>query len=177
MKDLSQTTFNVPVMDKDSPVAYSIALDTHWNQPTAQHTGVETNLRFIMKKAFIIEGRTLVKSIRRNCQRCRFLLKKTIDVSMGPVSKANITIAPCFYSTQVDLSGPYLAYSPLHKRTTIKIWLAVFVCCTTSACSIRVMDDYSTDGFIMSFDTHASMAFQRSYFVTVEVRSLKDVVT
>ena len=108
-----------------------------------------------MKKAFIIEGRTLVKSIRRNCQRCRFLLKKTIDVSMGPVSKANITIAPCFYSTQVDLSGPYLAYSPLHKRTTIQTRLAVFVCCTTSACSIRVMDDYSTDGFIMSFIRHS----------------------
>ena len=48
-------------MDKESPVVYSIALDTYWNQPTAQHTGVETNLRFIMKKAFIIEGRTLVK--------------------------------------------------------------------------------------------------------------------
>ena len=155
MKDLSQSTFNVPVMDKDSPVAYSIALDTHWNQPTAQHTGVETNLRFIMKKAYIIEGRTLVKSIRRNCQRCRYLLKKTIDVSMGPVSEANMTIAPCFYSSQVDLSGPYLAYSPLHKRTTIKSWLTVFVCCTTSACSIRVMDDYSTDGFIMSFIRHS----------------------
>ena len=44
MKDLSQSTFNVLVIDKDSPVAYSINLDTHWNHPTAQHTGVETNL-------------------------------------------------------------------------------------------------------------------------------------
>ena len=151
MKDLSQCSFNVPVIDKESPVAYIIALDTHWNHPVARHTGVETNLRFIMKKTYILDERTLVKSIRRSCQRCRYIMKKTIDVAMGPISNANITIAPAFYSCQVDLSGPYYAYSPLHKRTTVKIWLTVFCCCTTSAVSIKVMDDYSTDGFIMSF--------------------------
>ena len=165
MKDLSQHMFNIPILDKDSPVAYAIALDIHWNHPVCKHSGIETTLRFIMKKVYILDGRSLVKSIRRNCQRCRYLLKKTIDVSMGPVSNANLTIAPAFYTCQVDLSGPYSAFSPLHKRKTIKIWLTVFCCCTTSATSIKVMDNYSTDAFIMSFTRFAcDHGFPRKMF-------------
>lgn len=74
---------------------------------------------------------------------------------MGPISDANLTIAPVFSACQVDLSGPYNAFSPLHKRTTVKVWLTVFCCCTTSAVNIKMMDDYSTDYFIMSFTRFA----------------------
>ena len=70
---------------------------------------------------------------------------------MGPTSKYNITIAPAFFYTQVDLSGPYLSYSTHNKRATVKIWLVVFCCCSTSATSIKVMDNYSTPSFIMAF--------------------------
>ena len=155
MKDLMQHSLCVPVLDSQSPVACSIALDVHWNHPVAKHSGVETTLRFILQKVFIIEGRSLVKSIRKSCNRCRYLNKKSIQAVMGPVSDSQLTVAPAFYTTQVDLSGPYQAYSPLHKRTTIKIWLTVFCCCATSAVGIKVMDDYSSDAFIMSFTRFA----------------------
>ncbi|XP_066918232.1 uncharacterized protein [Clytia hemisphaerica] len=151
MRDLASTTFCVPVLDKDSPVAQSLALDVHWNHPVCKHSGLESTLRYILKSAYIIDGRQLVKNIRKQCTRCRYLTKKTVEAAMGPIPQCSITIAPPFYGTQVDLSGPYLAYSPLHKRTTVKIWLAVFCCCTTSATSIKTMDDYSTEAFILSF--------------------------
>lgn len=151
MRDLASTTFCVPVLDKDSPIAYSIALDVHWNHPVCKHSGVESTLRYILKIVYIIEGRQLVKSIRKQCLRCRYLMKKTVEASMGPIPECSITIAPPFYGTQVDLSGPYSAYSPLHKRTTVKVWLAVFCCCTTSSVSIKMMDDYSAEAFIMAF--------------------------
>ena len=70
---------------------------------------------------------------------------------MGPISKRNIKIAPAFYSTQTDLCGPFKAYSHHYKRTTIKIWLVVFCCMTTSNTIIKVMEDYSTQSFIQSF--------------------------
>ena len=44
--------------------------------------------------------------------------KKPVEVAMGPVSKFNMTIATAFYVTQVDLTGPFLAYSQQHKRTS-----------------------------------------------------------
>ena len=106
MKDLSSDTFLVPVLSKDSPVAYSIALDIHWNHDVCKHSGVEMTLRYILKKVYIIEGRSLVKSIRQSCQRCRYLSKKSIEAVMGPIPMSSITIAPAFYASQVDLSGP-----------------------------------------------------------------------
>ena len=51
-----------------------------------------------MKIAFIIEGRELVKKIRKLCERCCHLEMKAIDVAIGPISKHNTVIAPDFSS-------------------------------------------------------------------------------
>jgi len=74
-----------------------------------------------MKKVFVIEGRSLVKLIKKSCGRCKFLNKRTIKAAMGPVPESSLTVAPAFYHTQLDLSGPYKAFSPLHKRNTVKV--------------------------------------------------------
>ena len=156
MLDLSTTTFCVPVIDRHSPVAFSIVSDVHWNSEIARHTGVETTLREVMKKTFVIDGRILVKMIKKSCHRCRILKKHAIEAAMGPVPNSSITIAPAFYHTQVDLSGPYKAFSPQHKRTTVKIWLTVYCCCVTSATYINIMDDCSTTAFLQSFNRFAT---------------------
>jgi len=142
MKDLCSTSFCVPIIDKHSPIAYSIINEIHWYSEV-KHQGVETVWRHVLKTAFIIEGREIVKKIRKSCQRCRYLLKRTIDISMGPVSQHNMVIAPAFYVTQVDLAGPFSAFSQHYKRTTVKVWLSIFCCATTSTVCIKVMEDYS----------------------------------
>ena len=78
-------------------------------------------------------------------------MKKTAEATMGPIRDCNLTVAPAFYTSQVDLSGPYSAYSLLCKRTTVNIWLEIFCYCSTSAVSIKIMDGYSTDAFILLF--------------------------
>ena len=153
MHDLSAATFCVVIIDKHSPLAYAIINDIHWNNKVAQHSVVETVWRYVLKKAYIIEGRSIVKNIKRSCQRCRYLKKKTIDLIMGPVSEYTLKIAPAFFITQFDLTGPFKAYSKHHKRTTLKIWLVVFCCATTTTVNIKVMEDYSTTAFIQAFTT------------------------
>ena len=122
MKDLSSTTFFVPIVDAPSPIAYSIINETHWDHKVGNHSGVETVYRYVLKVCFIINGRNLVKLFRKNCERCRYLAKRTIDVAMGPISSQNLTIAPAFYITQLDITGPFISYSPHNKRTKVKIW-------------------------------------------------------
>ncbi|XP_066910448.1 uncharacterized protein [Clytia hemisphaerica] len=155
MKDLTRSSFCVPILEKNSPVAFSIVMDVHWNHPTVKHSGIETTHRFVLMKAYIIEGRQLVKQVRESCERCRYLMKRTVNIAMGPVSVSNLTIAPAFFHSQIDLSGPHMSYSPQHKRTTVKIWLVVFCCCSTSAVSIKLMDDYSTPAFMLAFTRFA----------------------
>eukprot|EP00111_Clytia_hemisphaerica_P001057 TCONS_00003030-protein len=133
MKDLGALHFHVPIIDRHSPLAYAIVNDIHWNHPIASHTGVENTWRYILQVAYIIEGRYLVKQIRSLCAKCRFLMKQKLDVSMGPTSLDSLNIAPAFYCSQTDLAGSFSSYSNHHKRTTVKIWLIVFCCATTTA--------------------------------------------
>ena len=116
MLDLAESTFCVPIIDKYSPIAYSIISNVHWNDKDVKHKGVETVWRQILKCAYVIEGRNIVKLFRKNCERCRYLNKRRIEITMGPISPTNTMIAPAFYATQVDLAGPFAAYSPIHKR-------------------------------------------------------------
>ena len=99
MQDLSAAAICVPIVDKHSPLAYAIINDIHWNDKVAQHSGMEMVWRYVVKKAYIIEGRSIAKNIKRLWQRCRYLKKKTIGIIMGPVSEYNLKIAPAFYIT------------------------------------------------------------------------------
>ena len=149
--DLCRTTFCVPVMDQYSPVAISISMEVHWHHQDVKHRGIESMLRQSLKIAHIIGGRDLTKSIKRICHRCRILNKNAIGVVMGPLQNVNLCIAPAFYASQVDICGPYKAYSPVNKRATVKVWFLVYCCCTTGAVDVRLMEDYSTDAFVLSF--------------------------
>ena len=151
MRDLSSLTFCVPLVEKQSPLAYSIINEVHWHHESAKHSGVETTLRYTMKYAYIIEGRDLVKQINKSCLRCKILLKRTLNVSMGPISTHSLTIAPAFYVTQVDIAGPFKAFTPHNKRATIKVWHVIFCCITTSTISMKVMEDYGTASFVQAF--------------------------
>ena len=156
MHDLSTSSFFDPLVDRYSPIAYSIVDHIHWNHPVAKHAGVETVFRYVLQIVFIIDGRDLIKLVRKRCERCRYIAKQTINVEMGPISDQKLNIAPPFYSTQVDLCEPFTVFSNFHKRTTVKIWMVIFCCTTTSATKIKIMDDYSTSAFILSFTRLAS---------------------
>ena len=149
--DLCSTTFCVPVMDQYYPIAISIAMEIHWYHPGVKHTGIEAMLRQTHSIAHIIGGRHLVKAIKRDCKKCRILNKNSINVVMGPIQNVNLCVAPAFYATQIDIFGPYKSYSNANKRATIKVWFLVFCCCSTGAVDIRLLEDYSTDSFVLSF--------------------------
>ena len=149
--DLSGSTFCVPITDAHSPIAYAIVSEVHWYNPDVKHNGVETVLRYYQNTAYIIGGRTLVKNIKRECIQRRILHKKEVHVAMGCVGETNLTVAPPFYLCQIDICGPFNAYSPANKRATVKIWLVVFCCTVTEAVDSRIMENYTADAFMLAF--------------------------
>ena len=153
--DLSAAKFCVPIADALSPVAYAIVAETHWHSFDVSHGGVESVLRSAQQTAYIIGGRSLVKSIKKLCAKCRLLHKRGVKVAMGPVSDDSLRIAPPFFTSQVDICGHFSAYSPVNKRATLKVWVVVFCCSVTGAVDCRIMEDYSADGFLMSFSRFA----------------------
>ena len=149
--DLIPATFCVPITDCDSPIAIAIADEIHWYHFDVKHGGVESILRQVQQNFHIIDGRRLVKSLKKTCSKCRILEKKAVRVAMGPIQDVNLCIAPAFYNSQTDICGPFDAFSSVNKRATLKIWLVVFCCCSTAAVDIRLMEDYSTDSFVLAF--------------------------
>ena len=53
MRNLSSSSFAVPLIEKSSPLAYSIINEVHWNDKIAKHAGVETVLRYSMRYGYI----------------------------------------------------------------------------------------------------------------------------
>ena len=104
-----------------------------------------------MKLGYIMHDRDLVKKVKKNCEGCRYLRKKAINIEIGPVSTYSLRIASEFYVTQADLRGPFKAYSSHNKRTTTNICLGAYWCMSSSTTLIKVMEDYSTTAFIKSF--------------------------
>jgi hypothetical protein len=43
-------------------LACGIVNDINWNHKVAKHSGVETTHRYVLQKAYIIEGRDLIRS-------------------------------------------------------------------------------------------------------------------
>ena len=80
MRYLTRTSFCVPLVDKYSPLAFSIV--NEWYHSVAKHSGVETVLRYSMQHAYIFEGRDIVKKIKKSCERCKILMNMTFNVSM-----------------------------------------------------------------------------------------------
>lgn len=155
MIDLSTGTFIVPIVEKYSPLAFSIMNETHWYDPTVKHSGVESTIRSTMTLVHILGVRDLAKLFRKQCLRCRYLLKRTVDVEMGPLPSSRLCVAPCYYNTQVDLCGPFSAYSKHNKRTTLKVWIITFVCSTTGMTNLKIMEGYDTTQFLLSFSRFA----------------------
>ena len=98
MKDLSNTSFFVPIVDAQSPIAYSVINEIHWDHAVANHSGVETVYRYVLQVCYIINGRNLVELYRKNCEGCRYLAKRTIDIAMGPVSSQSDHCSSLFYN-------------------------------------------------------------------------------
>ena len=89
MKDLSSSTFCVPAIYKHPPLAYSMVNKIHWHSDAAKHSCVESVLRYVLKLGYIMQGRDLVKKVKKNCKRWRYLRKKAINIEIGPVSSLN----------------------------------------------------------------------------------------
>ena len=155
MIDLSAGTFVVPIVDKYSPLSFSVMNQMHWFDKTSKHSGVETTIRSTMTVAHILGVRDIAKLFRKNCVRCRFLLKKTVDIEMGLLPSSRLCVAPPYYNTQVDLCGHFSAYSQHNKRSTLKVWIIVYVCTTTGMTNLKIMVGYNTTQFLLSFSRFA----------------------
>ena len=151
--DAHDISFIQPVLPFGSPVTFEFANHFHWK--SVPHRGTELTVGMALSVFHVTNAAYLFGVIRRDCRRCRYLLKKYLKVQMAQVPSLKWTIAPPFYATLLDIIGPFVAHHDYNKRQTVKIWIAIFVCASTSAVSMRIMQNYDTASVIQATIRHA----------------------
>ena len=134
-----------PVIDRHSPLAYSIGQYIHHN--LSGHSGMETCNRLALERFFIIQGPSLFRELAQECIKCKIKRKRFLEMSMGPIGSHALTIAPPFYATQADLFGPITVYAPGAARDlrgrpakACKVWTLVFACPVTRLVNCQVVE-------------------------------------
>ena len=154
MFDLNPVTFCRPLLDRYSPVAYSIMLETHWSK--VHHLNATTTYRESLEVAYTIRGRDLAHEIREGCHFCKRFKARMVEVEMGKVHGSRLAIAPPFTYAQVDLLGPYEARCEHNHRSVVKVWGAVFKDPASGAIFVHAMPKYDTSAFIQAYTRFAA---------------------
>ena len=89
----------------------------------------------------------MFRQIGEECCQCLKYRKKYLDVVFGPVSDSQLTIAPPFHTTVMDIWGPCYTYVPGHERVTrnktqisCKVYVICFVCPMSKLCNLQVIE-------------------------------------
>jgi hypothetical protein len=154
MLDLTPLTFVKPILDRFSPISYSIMIHAH--QEETNHRNSISTLRESRETAFILRGRDLAEEIRESCVYCRRFKQRLVQVKMGNIHDTRLTIAPVFYNTQVDLMGPFEARCEHNHRSKVKVWGVVFKDPATSAVFVHAMQKYDTGAFLDAYTRFTS---------------------
>lgn len=109
-------------------------------------------LAFVRQQCWILGGRQPVRSFILKCMRCARQRGLRAQQLMGQLPSHRVTPAPPFTHTGVDYAGPITLKTWKGRGSkTMKGWLCVFVCFTTSAVHLEAVSDCSTDAFLAAF--------------------------
>ena len=154
MVDLNFASFIKPMLNRHSPIAYSIMVYCHSTQ--AVHHNAVATLRESYQYAYIIGGRDLAEEVRKSCPKCKRYRRVLLKAAMGKVHKNRLTIGPAFTNTGIDLMGPFTAACEHNHRATVKVWGVIFKCLTTGAVACHVMAKSDAEGFAAAYTRFAS---------------------
>ena len=172
MVDLDPLNVNMrtPIIDRYSPLAYSIAQYIHYI--VSGHAGLETCNRLSLERVFILQGVSLFREISNECIKCKIKRRRFLEISMGPVGEHNLTIAPPFYACQADLYGPVQVYAPGAQKDlrgrpakTCKVWSLVFACPVTRLVNCQVVETSDHSGIIDGITRLAAEVGFPKYFM------------
>ena len=146
----------IPVIDRYSPLAYSIAQHFHWS--VVKHRGMETCLRFSLEHVHILQGMSLFRELSLECTKCKMKRGKYIKAATGPLGDKQLIVAPPFYACMIDLFGPVRVFVPGFEKETraskvkeSKVWILTTVCIVTSNVNLQVIEMKDTAAILEGF--------------------------
>lgn len=134
------------ILAKNSKLAALIIAQIH--QETL-HGGTQLMLQTLRQKYWVLNGRAAVKQCAHKCVICRRHSQIMTQQQMASLPASRVRAAHLFQSAGVDYCGPFsIRIGTKRTRTTMKTWVAIFVCMSTKAVHIELAENLSADAFL-----------------------------
>lgn len=121
--------------------------------------------RYLLKCiAFVgLFGKVLAKTVMRNCVVCHRFNPTLQTPLMAPLPRERVIIEISFFRNGVDFCGLIYIKSSLRRVTSIKCYIAVFVCFGTRAVHLELVTDMTSNAFIAALTRFMSRRGTCSY--------------
>ncbi|KAF0721510.1 Integrase catalytic domain-containing protein [Aphis craccivora] len=112
------------------------------------HVGPQGLLAAVRGEFWVLRGRDVARATVYKCLKCFRARPSSLQPAMGQLPSARVTPSRAFAQTGVDFAGPLLIKLGLRKSTTIKAYVAVFVCFATKAIHLEAVSALTTAAFM-----------------------------
>ncbi|XP_043504903.1 uncharacterized protein LOC122525925 [Polistes fuscatus] len=134
------------LLPKDHTITNAIIREKHHQ---IGHGGTQATLNALRESFWPINGRSSVKRVIYKCITCRRLKPATPQYPMSDLPASRLLPNRPFIHTGVDFCGPLFIKERQHRnRGRAKIYVAVFVCFSTKAVHLELVNDLTTEAFL-----------------------------
>ena len=121
------------------------------------HGGVQLTLSLLRSQYWILNARSRVKQIIRQCPVCNRQKAQVMEQQMSALPAERCTPSRPFTHTGVDYAGPILVRTSAGRgHKSHKAWIAVFVCLSTKAVHLEAVSNCTSLAFLAALDRFIS---------------------
>jgi len=143
--DLTMRQKHPIVLPADHKVTRLIFEDRHL---ALLHCGPQALLADIRRSYWPIKGRLISRSVTLRCTRCVKARPHFSYPQMGQLPSSRVKVSRPFAITGVDFAGPIIIKSGIRKVVGIKAWISLFICFSTRAVHLEVVEDLTSNAFL-----------------------------
>ena len=119
------------------------------------HIGLSQTLSLYRQRCWTPKIRSRIKGILLRCVICQRVKKGTISRPLpSPLQAEQVKWVQPFSNVDVDHTGSFAIRDPQGRKT--KAYICLFVCTTTRAVHLEVVDNLTNTSFIMCLKRHAA---------------------
>ena len=140
--DLCEDARHPIILPPDSDAVRLLVRNLHENYA---HCGQNFLMSVLRSKYWIVRGNRAVRSIVRNCAKCKIIAAKPMEQQMAELPLERTGAGRPFECTGADCFGPFLVRV---GKSEVKRWGIVFTCMASRAVHIEVLSTMETDSFV-----------------------------
>ena len=138
------------LLDTQHHLTKLIVMDAHRR---VLHNGVRETLTELQAGYWLVRGRQFLRKLIFSCMTCRRHEGWPYRaVPPPPLPEFRVSVSHPFEHTGVDVTRPLY----VRRTADVKVWLCLYMCCTTCAVHLDLVESLNADSFFRSLKRFTS---------------------